>query len=265
MPDMENVSAGAPSAGEAGARAIYPSLVGKRVVVTGGGSGIGAGMVEAFARQGAEIVFVDLLDRQSDDLVARLADMPIKPVYHRLDLTNIEALEAFFYALGGIDVLVNNAGNDDRHTLEDVTPAYWDERMAVNLRHMLFAAKAVAPGMKQRGGGAIINFGSIAWHLGLPGLLLYETAKAGIEGMTRALARELGPDNIRVTAVIPGNVKTPRQMKWYSPQGEADIVDKQCLKDRITPDHVASLVLFLASDDGRMCTGHGYWIDAGWG
>ncbi|MFO1246705.1 MAG: SDR family oxidoreductase [Alphaproteobacteria bacterium] len=244
--------------------AIYPSLAGKRVAITGGGSGIGAGLVEAFARQGAEVVFVDLLERESAELIARLTDAPIKPAFHRLDLTDIPAVEDFFRGLGGIDVLVNNAGNDDRHALQDVTPAYWDQRMAVNLRHMLFAAKAVAPGMKQRGGGAIINFGSISWHLGLPDLVLYETAKAGIEGMTRALARELGPDNIRVTAVIPGNVKTPRQMKWYTPEGEAEIVDKQCLKARITPDHVASLVLFLASDDGRMCTGHGYWIDAGW-
>jgi NAD(P)-dependent dehydrogenase (short-subunit alcohol dehydrogenase family) len=221
-------------------------------------------LVEAFVRQGAETIFVDLLECESAGLVARLAKAPAKPVYHHLDLTNIEAVEAFFHKLGGIDILVNNAGNDDRHGLEDITPAYWDERMAVNLRHMLFAAKAAAPGMKQRGGGAIINFGSISWHLGLPGLLLYETAKAGIEGMTRALARELGPDNIRVTAVIPGNVKTPRQAKWYTPEGEAEIVEKQCLKARILPDHVASLVLFLASDDGRMCTGHGYWIDAGW-
>jgi len=197
--------------------------------------------------------------------VARLAGMPVPTVFHRIDLTDLAAIESFFRALGGIDVLVNNAGNDDRHTLQDITPDYWDERMAVNLRHMLFAAKAVAPGMKARGGGAIINLGSISWHLGLPGLLLYETAKAGIEGLTRALARELGPDNIRVTTVVPGNVKTPRQMKWYTPEGEAEIVALQCLKARILPQHVASLILFLASDDARMCTGHEYWIDAGWG
>jgi NAD(P)-dependent dehydrogenase (short-subunit alcohol dehydrogenase family) len=245
--------------------AVYPSLAGKRVLVTGGGSGIGAGLVEAFARQGAETIFVDILDQESAALVERLKDAPVKPVFHHLDLTNLTALETFIRSLGGIDVLVNNAGNDDRHTLQDITPAYWDERMAVNLRHMLFASKAAVPGMKARGGGAIINFGSISWHLGLPGLLLYETAKAGIEGLTRALARELGCDNIRVTAVVPGNVKTPRQMKWYTPEGEAEIVNQQCLKARITPDHVASLVLFLASDDGRMCTGHEYWIDAGWG
>jgi NAD(P)-dependent dehydrogenase (short-subunit alcohol dehydrogenase family) len=263
---MANIPSGVAAANDATLQsAIYPSLAGKRVVVTGGGSGIGAALVEAFARQGAETIFVDILERESTDLVARLAAAPIKTVFHRLDLTDLSAMEGFFRALGGIDVLVNNAGNDDRHVLKDITPAYWDERIAVNLRHMLFAAKAVAPGMKAKGGGAIINFGSIAWHLGLPGLLLYETAKAGIEGMTRALARELGPDNIRVTAVVPGNVKTPRQMKWYTPEGEAEIVDQQCLKARITPAHVASLVLFLASDDGRMCTGHEYWIDAGWG
>jgi len=245
--------------------ATYPSLAGKRVVITGGGSGIGAGLVEAFARQGAETIFVDILEEESKALVTRLAGMPAATVFHRLDLTDLAALESFFKALGGIDVLVNNAGNDDRHTLKDITPDYWDERMAVNLRHMLFAAKAVAPGMKARGGGAIINLGSISWHLGLPGLLLYEIAKAGIEGMTRGLARELGPDNIRVTTVVPGNVKTPRQMKWYTPEGEAEIVAHQCLKARILPQHVASLVLFLASDDARMCTGHEYWIDGGWG
>ena len=245
--------------------AIYPSLAGKRVVITGGGSGIGAGLVEAFARQGAETIFVDVLEKESRELMARLSGTPIPTVFHRLDLTDLAALEAFFQALGDIDILVNNAGNDDRHSLDEITPAYWDDRIAVNLRHMLFAAKAVAPGMKARGGGAIINFGSISWHLGLKGLTLYETAKAGIEGMTRALARELGDDNIRVTAVVPGNVKTQRQMKWYTPEGEAEIVAQQCLKARVTPQHVASLVLFLASDDGRMCTGHGYWIDAGWG
>jgi NAD(P)-dependent dehydrogenase (short-subunit alcohol dehydrogenase family) len=129
----------------------------------------------------------------------------------------------------------------------------------------LFCAKAAAPGMKQRGGGAIVNFGSISWHLGLGDLVLYETAKAGIEGMTRGLARDLGPSNIRVTCVVPGNVRTQRQMQWYTPEGEAEIVAAQCLKQRLLPEHVASLVLFLASDDARMCTGHAYWIDAGWG
>ena len=244
--------------------ARYPSLAGKRVVVTGGASGIGASLVTSFVNQGAETIFVDILERESAELVAGLSRAARPPVFHLVDLRDLGALEAFFAKVGPIDILINNAGNDDRHALADITPAYWDERIAVNLRHMLFAAKWAAPGMKARGGGAIINFGSVSWHLGLPDLALYETAKAGIEGMTRALARELGPDNIRVTAVVPGNVKTSRQAQWYTPEGEAEILEQQCLKARLEPGHVAALVLFLASDDGRMCTGHEYWIDAGW-
>jgi NAD(P)-dependent dehydrogenase (short-subunit alcohol dehydrogenase family) len=249
---------------EAMSSAIYPSLKDKRVVITGGASGIGAAVVAAFARQGAKVTFLDILEGEAIALTKAINGAPHTPKFHKCDLTDLDAVTAFFRETGPIDVLVNNAGNDDRHKLADITPAYWDERIAVNLRHMLFCAKEVVPGMKERGGGAIINFGSISWHLGLPDLVIYETAKAGIEGMTRALARELGGDNIRVTAVVPGNVKTPRQMKWYTPEGESEIVDQQSLKARVEPEHVASLVLFLASDDGRMCTGHEYWIDAGW-
>ncbi len=244
--------------------AIYPSLKGKRVVITGGASGIGAGVVASFARQGADVMFLDILEAEGRGLALELAGSPIAPRFHYCDLRDIDAISAFFAEVGPVDVLVNNAGNDDRHAVEDVTPDYWDDRMAVNLRHMFFCAKAAVPGMRKRGGGAIINFGSISWHLGLSDLPLYETAKAGIEGMTRALARELGPHGIRVTTVVPGNVRTPRQQRWYSPEGEADLVAQQCLAERIEPEHVASLVLFLASDDGRMCTGHPYWIDAGW-
>ncbi len=244
--------------------AIYPSLKGKRVVVTGGGSGIGAGLVEGFVRQGAEVHFLDIAEADSQALASTLRDAPIAPVFHKCDLTDTDAIAAVFAAIGEVEVLVNNAGNDDRHTLDEVTPAYFDERIAVNLKHMVFCAKAVVPAMKAAGKGVIINFGSISWHLGLPDLVLYETAKAGIEGMTRALARELGPDGIRVVCINPGNVKTPRQMKWYTPEGEAEIVSQQCLKGRIEPADVASLVLFLASDDARFCTGHEYWIDAGW-
>jgi NAD(P)-dependent dehydrogenase (short-subunit alcohol dehydrogenase family) len=245
--------------------AIYPSLRDKRVVVTGGGTGIGAAIVTAFAQQGAEVIFVDIAVEPSRHLAAQLADAPIRPVFRQCDLTDLGAIERFFAHVGPVDVLVNNAANDDRHSLEDVTPEYWEERMAINLRHLLFCAKAVVPGMRRRRGGAIINFGSISWHLGLGDLVLYETAKAGIEGMTRGLARDLGVDNIRVTCVVPGNVRTPRQSQWYTPEGEAEIVAAQCLKDRLLPEHVASLTLFLASADARMCTGHAYWIDAGWG
>jgi NAD(P)-dependent dehydrogenase (short-subunit alcohol dehydrogenase family) len=244
--------------------AVYPSLEGKRVVITGGGSGIGAGLVEAFVRQGAEVHFLDVLEAESRALADSLSEARIAPRFHRCDLRDADAIAAFFARLGPVDVLVNNAGNDDRHTLDEVTPAYFDERMAVNLRHMVFCAQAVVEGMKANGGGAIINFGSISWHLGLKNLVLYETAKAGIEGMTRALARELGEFGIRVTCVAPGNVRTPRQLKWYTPEGEAEIVAQQCLKGRIEPRDVAALVLFLASDDARFCTGHEYWIDAGW-
>ena len=267
--DVQHPGAGAGVAPmSSSSSAIYPSLKGKRVVVTGGGSGIGAGLVEGFVRQGAQVVFLDVAEADSRALVARFADAPVAPRFLACDLTDLGALKTTFaqieQEIGPVEVLVNNAGNDDRHTLAQVTPAYWDDRINVNLRHMLFCAQAVAPGMKAAGGGVIINFGSISWHLGLPDLVLYETAKAGIEGMTRALARELGPDGTRVVCIAPGNVKTPRQMKWYTPEGEAEIVAAQCLKGRIDPSHVASLVMFLASDDARMCTGHEYWIDAGW-
>jgi NAD(P)-dependent dehydrogenase (short-subunit alcohol dehydrogenase family) len=244
--------------------AIYPSLRGKRVVITGGGSGIGAGIVAGFARQGSEVIFLDVADADSKVLAQQLSGSEIAPIYIRCDLMDLDAVAKTFADIGPIDVLVNNAGNDDRHKLAQVTPAYWDERINVNLRHMLFCAKAVVPGMKAAGGGVIINFSSISWHLGMSGLLVYATAKAGIEGMTRALARELGPDGIRVTAVVPGNVRTPRQSLWYTPEDESEIVAQQCLKTRIEPENVAALALFLASDDGRMCTGHEYWIDAGW-
>ncbi|NYD92270.1 SDR family NAD(P)-dependent oxidoreductase [Sphingomonas melonis] len=249
-------------------RARYPSLRGKRVIISGGGSGIGAGLVEAFARQGARVAFVDVAEADSHALVERLGDAEHRPVFRRLDLTDLDALATVFAALqaelGGVDVLVNNAANDDRHTIAEVTPAYWDERMNVNLRHQFFAAQAVIPAMKAAGGGAIINFGSISWHLGLEDLILYQTAKAAIEGMTRSMARDLGRDNIRVNTVVPGNVKTPRQEKWYTPEGEAEIVAAQCLDGRIEPVDIAALVLFLASDDAKMCTAHNYWMDAGW-
>jgi len=244
--------------------AIYPSLKEKRIVVTGGASGIGASIVSAFAAQGARVTFLDILEGEGRALARELKGSVHPPVFNACDLRNLDDVARVFGKIGTVDVLVNNAGNDDRHGLNDVTPAYWDERIAVNLRHILFCTRAVVPGMKAQKSGAIINFGSISWHLGLPDLVVYETAKAGIEGMSRALARELGPDGIRVTTVVPGNVRTPRQMKWYSPDGEAEIVEAQCLKQRVEPSHVASLVLFLASDDASLCTGHEYWVDAGW-
>ncbi|MDB5719699.1 MAG: 3-oxoacyl-ACP reductase [Alphaproteobacteria bacterium] len=235
------------------------------MLITGGGSGIGAGIVEAFVRQGADVTFFDIADEDSEALVDELGG---RLAYARVDLTDIAAAQATIAALieqgGAFDILVNNAGNDDRHAIAEVTPAYWDERMAVNLKHLFFCAQSVVPGMKAKGGGAIVNFGSVSWHLGMEDLSLYQTAKAAIEGLTRSMARELGRDNIRVTCVVPGNVRTPRQLKWYTPEGEAEIVEAQCLKGRLAPEDVASLVLFLASDDARLVTGHEYFIDAGW-
>ncbi|MEN5170772.1 SDR family oxidoreductase [Brevundimonas pondensis] len=248
--------------------AIYPSLKGRLAVITGGGSGIGAGLVEAFARQGARVVFFDIAEAESRALEASLADLSPAPVFKVCDLTQVEALQAALVEVvahhGPIDILINNAASDDRHALAEVTPAYWDDRIAVNLRHLYFAAQSVAPAMRAQGRGVILNLGSISWHLGLPDLSIYETAKAGIEGMTRALARELGADGVRVACIVPGNVKTPRQMKWYTPEGEAEIVAAQCLKGRIEPRDVAALALFLASDDARFITGHEYFVDAGW-
>lgn len=245
------------------ASAIYPSLAGKRVFISGGASGIGEGFVEAFAAQGAKVAFCDIAAQAGEAVAARTG-----ACFFACDLTDTAALAAMMaqveQALGGIDVVINNAANDDRHSVADVTPAYWDERMAVNLRHQFFIAQAAVPAMRRAGGGAIINLGSISWHLGLPDLVIYQTAKAAIEGMTRGLARELGRDRIRVTAIIPGNVKTPRQEQWYTPEGEAEIVAAQCLDGRLLPADVAALALFLASDDARLITGHEYWVDAGW-
>ncbi|MBV9930895.1 MAG: SDR family oxidoreductase [Alphaproteobacteria bacterium] len=247
-------------------RAIYPSLEGRRVLITGGGSGIGAGIVEAFVRQGSDVVFFDIADEPSRQLVTGLGAERL--CYERVDLTDIAATQATIRRLiddgGAFDVLVNNAGNDDRHDWEEVDEAYWDQRMAVNLKHLFFCTQAVVPGMREKGGGVVVNFGSISWHLGIPELAVYQTAKAAIEGMTRALARELGPDGIRVNCVVPGNVRTPRQLQWYTPEGEAEIVAAQCLPGRLAPEDVASLVLFLASDDARLMTGHEVFIDAGW-
>ena len=248
--------------------AAYPSLAGKRVIVSGGGSGIGEGIVAGFAAQGAAVAFVDVASGQGEAVVERLSQAAITPLFIQCDITDVAdygaKIEKIIDRLGGCDVLINNAANDDRHRVADVTPAYWDERMAVNLKHQFFAAKAVVPAMTEAGGGSIVNLGSISWHLGLPELTIYQTAKAAIEGLTRSLARELGRANIRVNTIVPGNVQTPRQQQWYTPEGEAEIVAAQCLDGRIQPVDIAAMTLFLASDDARYCTAHNYWVDAGW-
>jgi NAD(P)-dependent dehydrogenase (short-subunit alcohol dehydrogenase family) len=219
--------------------------------------------VEGFARQGADVTFFDIAEDDS-----RLLAGGCGARFERADLTDVKATQALIARLaqegGAFDILVNNAANDDRHKIDEVTEEYWENRLNVNLKHLFFCAQAVIPGMRAKGGGAIVNLGSISWHLGLAELPLYQTAKAAIEGLTRSLARDLGEDGIRVTCVVPGNVRTPRQLKWYTPEGEAEIVKAQCLKGRLVPDDVAALVLFLASDDARLITGHEYFVDAGW-
>jgi NAD(P)-dependent dehydrogenase (short-subunit alcohol dehydrogenase family) len=247
-------------------QAVYPSLAGRTVVITGGGSGIGEVMVEGFARQKSRVFFLDVARGESQALVSRLGN---GTQFLHCDVTDIASLQKTLADIeagaGPVSVLVNNAANDDRHRFEDVTPAYWEQRLAVNLRHLFFSAQAVVPGMKRAGGGSIVNLGSVSWHMGIPELSVYETAKAGIEGMTRALARELGESNIRVNCVVPGAIRTPRQMKlWHTPEEEAKILAQQCLKARVDPVHVTAMVLFLASDDARMCTAHNYWVDGGY-
>jgi NAD(P)-dependent dehydrogenase (short-subunit alcohol dehydrogenase family) len=239
-------------------RAVYPSLRGKSVLITGGGSGIGAAIVEGFARQGCRVTFLDISE-ESDAVAERSG-----ATFVRVDLRDVPALQKAIAEAGRVDVLVNNAANDDRHAIADVTEEYWDDRLNVNLKHQFFCAQAVIPEMRANGGGVIINLGSISWHLALPDLVLYQTCKAAIEGLTRALARDLGRDNIRVNCVVPGNVRTPRQLQWYTPEGEAEIVDAQCLKGRLIPEDVAALTMFLASADARLITGHEYFVDAGW-
>ena len=267
---MNRARASAPATAKPAAQtkpeqAIYPSLAGKRVVVTGGGSGIGAGIVEAYARQGARVTFLDIAEADSRALEATLSTLPVPPKYLHCDLTNLDVLAKTFADIGTVDILINNAANDDRHNLADVTPEYWEGRMAVNLRHQYFCAKAVAQGMREQGGGVILNFGSISWHLALPDLTLYMMAKAAIEGMTRGLARDLGPDNIRVNCIIPGGVRTPRQEAlWHTPDEEARILAGQCLKKRVQVDDVAAITLFLSSDSASACSGREYFVDAGW-
>ena len=249
--------------------AVYPSLRDRGVFVTGGASGIGAEEVTQFARQGAKVAFVDIDDAAAAALIARLrAEGHAAPWYQNCDVTNIPALQAAIAgaagALGSITALVNNAANDQRHRWQDMTAAYWDERMAVNLRHQFFAIQAVAPIMKAAGGGSIVNFGSISWHAGQGGMPAYTTAKAAVEGLTKGMARDLGPDGIRVNTVIPGWIMTQRQIDlWLTPEAETALLQSQCLKTKLVPADVARMALWLASDDSRMCTSQLWVVDAG--
>ena len=246
----------------------YASLSERVVLVTGGGSGIGAAMVTAFARNDCRVAFVDIDVAASEALVAELSGCRHAPLFVACDLTDIPALQAAIVrvraALGPISVLVNNAANDERHAVDAVTPEYWDRTMAVNLRHQFFAAQAVRGDMRELGGGSIVNFSSIAWMGGGVGFIGYSTAKAGVVGLTRSLAREFGPDRIRVNAIAPGAVITPRQRRlWMSEADVAAVVRRQCLSVQLQAGDIASAALFLASDDSAMITKQCLIVDGG--
>ena len=250
--------------------AKFDSLRGKRVFITGGGSGIGEAIVISFAEQGAQVAFVDIASDASQALCRRVADAGYPaPLFRQCDITDIPALQRTMTELadtiGDFDILVNNAANDQRHKTEEVTLEYWNERVAINQRPMFFTCQSVFEGMKRRGGGSIINVSSISWHVKNAGYPVYATSKAAVLGLTRGLAREYGAHNIRVNTVTPGWVMTQRQIElWVDDAAEAEIKEKQCLPTKLMPQHIASMILFLASDDGAMCTAQEFIVDAGW-
>lgn len=258
-----------PTSGVAIGQALYPELRGRRVFVTGGGSGIGAALVEAFARQGAHVCFIDVAEEEGQALVERIAaaGWP-RPWMRRCDVIDVAALQeaiADAAELGDFHVLVNNVGSDDRHRLAEVTTDYWDQRVAINQRAAFFAIQAVVPGMQRLGGGSIINLGSTGWQTKTGGYPVYATAKSSVNGLTRGLARELGAARIRINVVTPGWVMTERQVRlWLDAEGERELARNQCLPDKVLPEDIAAMVLFLASDQARACTAQEYVVDAGW-
>ena len=250
--------------------ATYPSLRDAVVLVSGGASGLGAEFVAQFAAQGSRVAFVDVDAAAGAALVEAVGQRGHpRPLFRRCDVRDLTAYRATISAmateLGDVQVLVNNAGNDTRHAVTEVEPAYWDERLRVNLDHYFFAAQAVAPAMRAAGRGSIVNIGSISAHIDLFDLTAYMTAKAGIEGMTRSLSREFGREGVRVNCVLPGAVTTPRQLEnWLTPEADAHRAAAQALPQRLYPDDIARMVLWLAADDSRSCTGQRWIVDAGW-
>lgn len=250
--------------------ARYPSLKGRSVLVTGGGSGIGMYLVEAFCAQGARVGFLDI-DTEGSERVANVCEETTgnRPDFEVVDLRDVSALRdavrKLERRLGAFHGVVNNAGNDDRCAIADVTPEYWDDRMAVNARHQFFVSQAVLPSLAETG-GAIVNTGSNSWMQGAPGLIAYTTAKSAIEGMTRSLAREVGPSGVRVNSIAPGWILTERQVsrakKIYADKFN-EYLDKQCLKEFLLPPDVARMALFLIADDSRLITGQTFVVDGG--
>ncbi len=249
--------------------ASYPSLKDRVVFVSGGGSGIGASIVEHFCAQGSKVGFVDLDEPASKALIETIKGKGLPaPLFRKCDIRNTKAYQTAIgeiaASLGSITALVNNAARDDRHTIEDVTEAYWDERMATNLRHQYFAIQSVVPGMRKAGGGAIVNISSMSFVAMTPNLSVYQAAKAAVIGMTRGLARDLGGDMIRVNSVMPGWIMTERQIKmWLTPEAEAHLMKEQCLPEKLYPPDIARMILWLCADDSRLVTAQNFTVDGG--
>lgn len=249
--------------------AIYTDLENKVVVVTGGGSGIGEAIVKRFADQRCKVGFIDIAKDASEALAADLSRKGFAVHFEHADLKDIAALRQAISniraKLGPVQVLVNNAAHDERHKTPEVTPEFWDDRMAVNLRHQFFASQAVLPDMQAAKSGAIVNFGSISWMIGQGGMAAYTAAKSAVLGLTRSLARDYGPDNIRVNAIAPGWIMTERQIeKWLTPEALAETMQRQSLKRKLVPDDVAKVAVFLASEEASAITGQHYIVDGGW-
>lgn len=249
--------------------AIYPSLEDKTVIVTGGGSGIGAAIVAHFAGQGAKVGFLDIADEASNELADSLNEQDAQVIYRKCDITDTSNLQKTIRdlsaQLGPVGVLVNNAAHDERHKFEEITPEYFDERIGINIKHQLFAAQAVADDMKSIGGGSIINMGSTSWMIGQGGMACYTAAKSAVLGLTRSLARDLGEHNIRVNSIAPGWIMTQRQIDlWLTDEAERELMQRQCLKRKLEPDDIARTVLFFASDEAGACTNQSYIVDGGW-
>ena len=247
--------------------AVYPSLKNKVVLVTGGASGIGESITRAMIKQGAKVGFLDFDEEAATKLLNELGADNIS--FQICDLRDIDQLknsvQEVSKTLGAIDVLVNNAARDDRHSLESITSEYFDERIATNLKHQLFAAQAVVSDMEKKGGGVIINMGSTSWMIGQGGMPCYTTAKSAIQGLTRGLARDLGSKNIRVNCVVPGWIMTQRQMDmWLTPESEKELMERQCIKRKLIPEDIANFVLFMASNEASACSNQTYIVDGGW-
>ena len=243
--------------------AIYPSLKGRTVFISGGGSGIGASIVEHFAAQGSKVAFVDIDEAASTALAGKTG-----ATFLKCDVRDLKTYQATIRqvgeTLGPITVLINNAARDDRHKIEDVTEQFWDERIAVNIRHAYFAIQAVLPDMRKAGGGSIVNFSSVSYHTMTPNLSVYQAAKAAAVGMTRGLARDLGPDKIRLNTITPGWIMTQRQIDlWLTPESEAELMKAQVLKEKVYPSDIARMALFLASDDSRLISAQNFVVDGG--